>query len=250
MDVEILKVVGQIAGIGGIGFGVILLVFREVIRKKIFPELTKDQAYKLMRLILVLVWLVALAGVVAWVWVSTHVPNNGKPNASFALLIDKVERVLPLAGYKNTNPYYDPLNSPPGDTLAFDITLRNGGDDPINVTSVQFNFDENLMPAIHASSLQNVSGVYAVIIGPKGSATVGSDGVYSASAWYPFPSALTFYVLASVSQTIQPKRTDKFRVTLIFGTNVSGHPPLKTVKIKVAYNGHFVASSETVEVWH
>ena len=35
MDTELLKVVGQVAGIGGLALGVFLLLFREIIRKKI-----------------------------------------------------------------------------------------------------------------------------------------------------------------------------------------------------------------------
>ena len=76
MDTELLKIVGQVAGIGGIALGVLLLVFRDVIHKKIFPMLTKEQAYKLLRSTLLLAWLIALAGIGAWVWVSTH-QNNG-----------------------------------------------------------------------------------------------------------------------------------------------------------------------------
>lgn len=68
METSVLKVVGQVAGIGGISLGVFLLLFREIIRKNIFPNLTKDQAYRLLRLISFYVWTVALAGIVAWVW--------------------------------------------------------------------------------------------------------------------------------------------------------------------------------------
>jgi hypothetical protein len=70
MTQEILKTVGQVAGIGGIGLGVLLLIFREVIRKNIFPNLTRGNSYRLLRLALVLVWSVALAGLAAWVTVS------------------------------------------------------------------------------------------------------------------------------------------------------------------------------------
>lgn len=72
MDAELLKIVGQVAGIGGIALGILLLVFRDVVRKKIFPMLTKEQAYKLLRSTLILVWLIALAGIGAWIWISTH----------------------------------------------------------------------------------------------------------------------------------------------------------------------------------
>ena len=55
LDTKLLEVVGQIAGIGGLSLGVLLLIFRDVIRKKIFPMLTKEQAYKLLKLLLILV---------------------------------------------------------------------------------------------------------------------------------------------------------------------------------------------------
>lgn len=77
MDAELLKIVSQVAGIGGIALGVLLLIFRDVIRKKIFPMLTKEQAYKLLRFVLVLAWLAALAGIVAWAWVSTYPGEDG-----------------------------------------------------------------------------------------------------------------------------------------------------------------------------
>jgi FOG: HEAT repeat len=72
IDPEILKVVGQVAGIGGIAIGALILLFRDIIRKNIFPSLVKQQAYKLLVLIVVLVWSVAIAGIVAWVLVNTN----------------------------------------------------------------------------------------------------------------------------------------------------------------------------------
>jgi hypothetical protein len=68
MDTEMIKTVGQVAGIGGIALGVFLLLFRDLIRKQIFPMLAKREAYRLLRLVAVLVWSVALAGIGAWVW--------------------------------------------------------------------------------------------------------------------------------------------------------------------------------------
>ena len=70
MDATVLKAVGQVAGIGGLALGVFLLIFREIIRKKIFPMLPPKEAYRLLRLITGAVWSVALAGIAAWVYVS------------------------------------------------------------------------------------------------------------------------------------------------------------------------------------
>lgn len=76
MDTSLLKIVGQVAGIGGVSLGIFLLVFREIIRKKIFPQLTKEQAYRLLRQISFYTWTVALAGIGAWVWSNTHSEIN------------------------------------------------------------------------------------------------------------------------------------------------------------------------------
>jgi hypothetical protein len=73
MDTELIKAVGQVAGIGGIALGVFLLLFRDLIRKQIFPTLAKREGYRLLRLIAVLIWSVALAGIGAWVWTSQPV---------------------------------------------------------------------------------------------------------------------------------------------------------------------------------
>ncbi len=44
MDTELIKIFGQIAGIGGLAIGMFLLVAKELIRKAIFPALIKQQA--------------------------------------------------------------------------------------------------------------------------------------------------------------------------------------------------------------
>ena len=68
MDTDLLKTLGQILGIGGLALGVFFLLFREVIRKSIFPTLKKDDAYRLLRLITVLIWSIAVIGIAAWFW--------------------------------------------------------------------------------------------------------------------------------------------------------------------------------------
>lgn len=71
VDTGIIKVVAQVAGIGGIALGVLLLVFRDIIRRDIFSILPRRESYKLLRLIIILVWTVALVGIGAWVYTST-----------------------------------------------------------------------------------------------------------------------------------------------------------------------------------
>ncbi len=74
MDPQILKTVGQVAGIGGLALGVFLLLFKDIIRKNIFPKLPAAEAYRLLRLITGAVWSVAIVGIVAWVYVATRPP--------------------------------------------------------------------------------------------------------------------------------------------------------------------------------
>jgi len=76
MDAEFFKTLGQLAGIGGIALGVFMYLFREVIRKSIFPKLNKKDAYKFLQLITILIWSVAIVGIGAWVWTEIH-PSLG-----------------------------------------------------------------------------------------------------------------------------------------------------------------------------
>ncbi|MDM8553842.1 hypothetical protein QUF75_03835 [Desulfococcaceae bacterium HSG7] len=78
MDTELIKTMGQIAGIGGISLGVFLLLFREVIKKNIFPSLKKDHAFSLLRLLLILVWSIAVIGIGAWVFTKLYMHKNSK----------------------------------------------------------------------------------------------------------------------------------------------------------------------------
>lgn len=72
MNIELFNILGKIAGIAGLSVGLILVVFREIIRKKIFPNLTKQQGYKIIRLIIILVFIIAMSGIAAW----TYTENN------------------------------------------------------------------------------------------------------------------------------------------------------------------------------
>lgn len=66
---SILELMGKLAGIGGLSLGIFLILFREVIRKNIFPNLTKAQAYKVIKLIIVLTFVIAIFGISTWAYV-------------------------------------------------------------------------------------------------------------------------------------------------------------------------------------
>ena len=70
MDSNLFKIVGVVAGIGGIALGTVVYIFREVIRKEIFPQLTKEQAYNLLNRIIVLTFVVGVLGIGAYIIVA------------------------------------------------------------------------------------------------------------------------------------------------------------------------------------
>jgi len=57
---ELLTNFGKLAGIGGIAFGGLLLLYRELVCKIAFPGLTKRQAFTVILLIVVFVWITAI----------------------------------------------------------------------------------------------------------------------------------------------------------------------------------------------
>jgi nitrate reductase gamma subunit len=109
MNVEFFKTLGQWAGIGGIALGVFLLLFREVIRKSIFPKLNKNDAHKFLRLVMILIWSVAIVGIAAWVWSETH---------------SRFQPISSEAG-PHTNVNVDHGVGSAGDITAHDITIND-----------------------------------------------------------------------------------------------------------------------------
>jgi hypothetical protein len=72
MEAETLKVLGQVAGIGGIALGVMMILFRDVIQKSIFPTLSRAEGYRLLRLMIVATWTIALGGLGSWIYVKAQ----------------------------------------------------------------------------------------------------------------------------------------------------------------------------------
>lgn len=90
MDYSLFKIAGAVAGIGGLALASVVYVFREVIRKEIFPQLTKQQAYGLLNRIVVLIFVTGLLGIIAYVTVNWR---NQSPGRSVAKPTN--ERVTP-----------------------------------------------------------------------------------------------------------------------------------------------------------
>lgn len=69
---QLLLTVGQVAGIGGVALGVLLLVFRDVVRRNIFPRLAQNQAYRVITLVVILTFAISALGLVVWGYVQTR----------------------------------------------------------------------------------------------------------------------------------------------------------------------------------
>lgn len=60
------------AGLAGISIGFVLLIFRDIIKKNVFPKLSAEHAYGILRLIIQLTFAVGILGIGAWVVDRSH----------------------------------------------------------------------------------------------------------------------------------------------------------------------------------
>jgi hypothetical protein len=67
-NLDLLTNLGKIAGIGGIAVGAAFLIFRGLIQKNIFPNLTKEHAFRIIRMIVYSCTIIAVVGILAWVY--------------------------------------------------------------------------------------------------------------------------------------------------------------------------------------
>lgn len=71
MDLEILKTLAQVGGVGCVALGVVMLVFRDIIRQSIFRRLRRDQAVRVLYTIIAATWSIGVVGLGTWAWVET-----------------------------------------------------------------------------------------------------------------------------------------------------------------------------------
>jgi hypothetical protein len=68
MDFDILEKLGKVAGIAGITVGAVVIIFSGIIQKKIFPGLTKEQGFRIIKMIILFAGLLAVIGIGAWIY--------------------------------------------------------------------------------------------------------------------------------------------------------------------------------------
>jgi len=101
MDAEAIKVFGQVAGIGGLAVGVFLYVARDIIRKEIFPTLTKKQSSRIILMLAFMAWTTALAGIASWTYISvqSRPKTNGNTHPVFPANKDEERTVREVLAF-------------------------------------------------------------------------------------------------------------------------------------------------------
>jgi hypothetical protein len=84
MSTDVFRSIGSTAGLAGLAIGMIVILFKEVIRKRIFPQLPTKQAYQLLRTILFLAWSIAIVGIGSWTYLQLSARPIGQPPESAA----------------------------------------------------------------------------------------------------------------------------------------------------------------------
>ena len=67
-NLDLLEKLGKVAGIAGIAVGALVLIFGGIIQKNIFPGMTKEQGYSIIKMMILAASALAMRGIAAWVY--------------------------------------------------------------------------------------------------------------------------------------------------------------------------------------
>jgi len=99
MSDEVIQTIAKVAGLAGISIALVFYIFRSIIKKKIFPMLTKAQAYKIINTIILSTVVIALVGIAAWVYTSQQSsPSLNGSNSDSNVSTPVTKRKLSLNG--------------------------------------------------------------------------------------------------------------------------------------------------------
>jgi tetratricopeptide (TPR) repeat protein len=89
MDIyQVVSEWGKVAGIAGMALGILLIIFREIVRRDIFPTLDSANATRILTLIIVFTFAVAIVSIAAYVILSGQERNSKTKLVQFLLLIE------------------------------------------------------------------------------------------------------------------------------------------------------------------
>ena len=138
---HLFEVLGTIAGIGGLSIGILIVIFKEILRLKIFPKLKKEKAYKLLQLIIIFSFTVALTGIIAYLALNL---KESKAQESNNLLLTTKEIVLEKS--VKLNKYGGVTAVGIGSSQNFNIARQ------IAITDAQINYASNLNSNVNSIS--------------------------------------------------------------------------------------------------
>jgi hypothetical protein len=166
MDVQVFRTLGGIAGLAGLAIGMILLLYREIVRKSIFPSLTRRDAYRLLRNIAILAWSVAMFGILCWVW-STAIVHRNQPAPAVVAAAPEEEMVVAGTvvdestdmGIGQAMIVVDGQSSSSvsDDSGNFRIVLSGTNRDPVRLSVTKDGYsriDQSVVPPTHSLILQ------------------------------------------------------------------------------------------------
>ncbi|WP_141232731.1 hypothetical protein [Pseudomonas sp. Irchel s3h14] len=97
----------SVAGVAGIGLGIVLTIFKQAIQGSVLKQLPEEKAYQLLRLVIVLTFLTGMFGMVAWL-INANMGKEPKNKESSSLSIVEHDRAVNLA---NKGCFFYTLNS-------------------------------------------------------------------------------------------------------------------------------------------
>lgn len=142
MEASILKVIGQVAGIGGISIGVLLIIFRNIIRKNIFPKFKNEEAYKIIRLIIILTFVIAVLGIIAWFFTLTK--TGSEPLKVELVGNQPIENSSTTSKSAISNTNYEKIKVEPIYLKAekiLDVIIQNNDSKSIYITSIELELE-------------------------------------------------------------------------------------------------------------
>jgi hypothetical protein len=98
MGPSLFQTLGKYAGLAGISVGVVLVIFRQLLKLKIFSTLVGSQTYRLLQQLMYLTFAIGVIGIAAWAFVTTK--ENSSHSITGHLIDGKTKK--PVAGAEIT----------------------------------------------------------------------------------------------------------------------------------------------------
>lgn len=95
-NLDLLEKLGKVAGIAGIAVGALVLIFGGIIQKNIFPNMTKEQGYSIIKMMILAASALAIMGIAAWVY--TDFQKNKQEKKSSLLTKNLLGTIVNEAG--------------------------------------------------------------------------------------------------------------------------------------------------------